>query len=189
MWAPHTLNLGHATHFHNYKSPHTLTFAQTAQTPKTTLNNLQLKTLLALLCIYLSVCVCVCVLPPPCLFAFLSMASFEGGKGGGKKTEKWVRERDRDEKNEENSGNSLQQDKYPQLGVTRPPHSLLLHTHTHKHADYRVNMCNLINQPLFGRRKKQTHIHNMQTQTCWLWRKWTCEVISQVRSHTRVLMA
>lgn len=24
-----------------------------------------------------------CVLPPPCLFAFLSMASFEGGKGGG----------------------------------------------------------------------------------------------------------
>lgn len=63
MWAPHTLNHGHATHFHNYKSPHTLTFAQTAQTPKTTLNNLQLKTLLALLCIYLSVCVCVCAAP------------------------------------------------------------------------------------------------------------------------------
>lgn len=43
-------------------------------------------------------------------------------------------------------------------------HTLFYYTHTH--ADYRVNMCNLINQPLFGRRKKQTHIHNMQTQTC-----------------------
>lgn len=85
MWAPHTLNHGHATHFHNYKSPHTLTFAQTAQTPKTTLNNLQLKTHSWHCCVYTWVCVCVCVLPPPCLFAFLSMASFEGGKGGGKK--------------------------------------------------------------------------------------------------------
>lgn len=59
MWAPHTLNHGHATHFHNYKSPHTLTFAQTAQTPKTTLNNLQLKTHSWHCCVaHLSVCVC-----------------------------------------------------------------------------------------------------------------------------------
>lgn len=141
-----------------------------------------------MLCIYLSVCVCVCCPHHVCLL-FSQWLPLKEAREGGKKREKWVRERDRDEKNEENSGNSLQQDKYPQLGVTRPPHSLLLHTHTHTHADYRVNMCNLINQPLFGRRKKQTHIHNMQTQTCWLWRKWTCEVISQVRSHTCVLMA
>lgn len=185
MWAPHTLNHGHATHFHNYKSPHTLTFAQTAQTPKTTLNNLQLKTHSWHCCVYTWVCVCVCAAPT--MSVCFSLNGFLWRRQG--RGEKWVRERDRDEKNEENSGNSLQQDKYPQLGVTRPPHSLLLHTHTHTHADYRVNMCNLINQPLFGRRKKQTHIHNMQTQTCWLWRKWTCEVISQVRSHTRVLMA
>lgn len=67
-------------------------------------------------------------------------------------------------KNEENSGNSLQQDKYPGLGVARPPHSHSLkraHTHTRAVADYRVNVFNLTNRPLFVRRKR-THTHTQR---------------------------
>lgn len=86
MWAPHTLNHGHATHFHNYKSPHTLTFAQTAQTPKTTLNNLQLKTHSWHCCVYTWVCVCVCAAPTMSvcfsLNGFLWRRQGRGGKRG-----------------------------------------------------------------------------------------------------------